>query len=356
MGSVSVSGTIVPKTSFGPFSVTFSLLDWLGYSNYRPDTNQKEVVSLMKFAKRLGVFSVSALLLSGCSNDTPKQAAMPVVDQRQSLAALQEKIDVQTAKAVEAERRVAFVEDQKTKLESIIQVQQTEFTKLKTEFNDYVAKYQLELKSKLAEIDQRKSELEIERQRAASRFAQLGNIEKQIAIEGLQLLRAGKYDDVYVQQRNLVAIVGTKEANKLVADWDAYQSKQFGLEDALKGALTTKKTQSGSEVIASAANAAKLKQDSIDTLTKQLADKRKSLKDIHTKGTAIKRQMTRMEGTNSPIGQSKLKELETEFDKLQDEYRDTNSDISKIESDLKELGVDLGPHTQDKSTKKGGGI
>ena len=266
------------------------------------------------------------LCFTGCTpspieNVPAKQetvATIPLAQHETEVKALRSQLEL-------LERKLQSVDLQAKQISSEKQALEQERIKLIAETNRMTEARDSAVKM-LAEIDARMANSKDEYNRAAVRFARLGDIEKDVAVRAFAKMKREGPGSVDKSERNLVEEIGTPEALLLVNQWDIAEAKRFGF-DPTTGAVAP---------ISQTSIQPKSKpKSSADELSKQLAAKRKTMKEVQKKGLEIKRQLSKMEGNETPVGLKKIAELEKQFDELQSEYNTLESDSEAIVRELK---------------------
>jgi len=274
---------------------------------------------------------VVLLCLFGCNQSVPELKNPPPLASVSPPIPSTDQVALDSLRKMNTELRKQNAEliNQNAELSSRIQKIEESFAKDRKNQETEIAKLVVEkdeaLRGALELLDIQSKQVESEYQRAASNFAKLGAIEKDQAIRAFNRMKTEGPGSVNKQERDLVASVGTRETTNLVREWDLIVAKKYGFDEKT-GEFATTSPPSAST--APTQNAPVV----MDELTSQLGLNRKKLKDLQTKGTAMNRQISKMQGTESPLGIKKLEELESKFSEMKEEAEALSEQIKSIES------------------------
>jgi chromosome segregation ATPase len=279
----------------------------------------------MRFAK-CSTLLVS-LFITGCSKSVPESvnpplaiAQEPQANNGTEITELKRRNEELASRVRELEEQNASIDSARVLLERERQARIVEIAKL-TEASENAMKTLASLESRSAQVDS-------QYQQAANNFARLGELEKHLAIQALQKMKTTGPGSVNRHERDIVAQVGTPETIRLVNEWDMIEAKKFGFDE--NGG-----TFAGKKPLAIEDNTPAKPDVPTPDIPKLIASKRKSMKDIRTKGLAIKRQLSAMEGNETPAALKKFADLEKQFDDLKTEYDKLAAEADALERESK---------------------
>ena len=277
----------------------------------------------MRFAKYSALLVL--LFIAGCSKsnteavNSPLAAApVPQPNNGQEITELKRRNELLTSRVRQLEEQNASIESARVLLDKERQARVLEVAKLTAATEDAMRT--------LALLESRSNQVDSQHQQAASNFARLGDIEKQVAIQTLQKMKTTGPGSVDRRERNIIAQVGTPETIRLVKEWDILEIKKYGFDE---------NTGTFAEQRPTAIEETATPPVPLPDLTKLIAAKRKSMKDIQAKGLAVKRQLANMEGNESQAGKNRIAELEKQFDDLKSDYDKLAADVDAFERQTK---------------------